>query len=68
MIIDVMATLQALVSSATTFGEVTKQVFETTSFSLATNFSRVGFVVDQYQAVSIKTSERQQHSNECGAV
>ena len=68
VIVDAMATLQALGSPSATFGELARQVFDIITKSLITPRSRVGFVVDRYRDISIKTEERLRRLREHGSI
>ena len=68
VIVDAMATLQALTSPPATFGELAQQVFTTITKSLTTPRCRVDFVIDRYPLVSIKTDERLRRLREHGCI
>ena len=67
VIVDGMATLQALVRPAATYGELAKQVFESIT-KVVPSWAWVDFVIDTYPDVSIKTSERLRRLKEHGSI
>lgn len=67
-IVDAMAVLQSLSSPAATFGGVAEQIFHVLAANLRGPGARVDFVIDQYQAQTIKASERQRRGAERGSI